>query len=85
MHPERIDIVVVNSDGGGPFLRRIDVSGPIAAVTYSGSDLDGGAEIIFPLVPPTDGGRSPGQSQRTTASSLPSSGASQVSQMLWTS
>jgi DNA-binding response OmpR family regulator len=48
---DEIDAVAVNSDDGDGFLQRIEVLGPMAAVTYSDSDLDGGAEIAFQLSP----------------------------------
>lgn len=51
---EKIDAVAVNSDGGNAFLQRIEVMGPIAAIAYSGSDLDRGAEIALPLMPQGD-------------------------------
>jgi hypothetical protein len=51
---EDIDAVAVNCDDGDAFLHRLDVMSPISAITYSGSDLDCGAEIALALMPQDD-------------------------------
>ena len=48
---DEVDAVVLNSGGEGGLLRRLKVLGPMAAVTYSGSDLRAGGEIATELIP----------------------------------
>ncbi len=50
-HFDEVDAVALNSDTERGLLRRLDVLGPVAAVTYSGSDLQAGGEISMALMP----------------------------------
>ena len=47
-----IDAVIVNEDLAGAVLRRLALLGPLVVVTYSGSDLERGAEIETAFMPP---------------------------------
>lgn len=50
-HLDEVDAVALNLDGEGGLLRRLEAFGPMAAVTYSGSDLSSGGEIAMELMP----------------------------------
>lgn len=50
-HFDEVDAVALNRDTERGFLRRLDVLGPVAGVTYSGADLEAGGEIVMALMP----------------------------------